>query len=82
MNLFFFPIELNTIQGDVQTAGTMAVIAPEQLKISLRRRLHIYDAYIGKFFLTLHVSFCSDGFVRSTTEVPALHDRSVFPQTL
>ncbi|EKM74807.1 hypothetical protein AGABI1DRAFT_132849 [Agaricus bisporus var. burnettii JB137-S8] len=36
------------VTGDVQTAATMAVIAPEQLKISLRRRLHIYDAYIDQ----------------------------------
>jgi hypothetical protein len=35
----------------MQTAATMAVIAPEQLRVSLRRRLHIYDAYIGKSLL-------------------------------
>lgn len=33
----------------MQTTATMAVIAPQQLRLGLRRRLHIYDAYIGGF---------------------------------
>lgn len=39
----------------MQTAATMAVIAPKQLKVSLRRRLHIYDAYIGGSLFIRHV---------------------------
>ncbi|KAF5345968.1 hypothetical protein D9756_010921 [Leucocoprinus leucothites] len=38
------------VVGDVQTAATMAVVAPRELGLSTKRRLHIFDTYIDQLF--------------------------------
>jgi hypothetical protein len=41
------------VVGDVQTAATMAVIVPKELGVSMRRRMHVVDAYLGEHQLYL-----------------------------
>ncbi|KAF9443030.1 hypothetical protein P691DRAFT_844497 [Macrolepiota fuliginosa MF-IS2] len=68
------------IDGDVQTAAVMAAVAAEGLGVSVRRRLHIFDAYIDQ--LLKYQLYTTAAYFRKHSKVQQIKNMTLLDTTI